>query len=127
MMKRIATRSPLEVEEFDTSSGKGMVEIEAVFEVDPRSRSVSPAEVEAAEAPSLPLSSQLSGRWASISIASSTTVCADNGDDDGGLAVVDSSSSRIVKTSSKDSWAAGANEVLDTPDEAAGSAVRVVR
>ena len=80
-----------------------------MVDVDPVSPSVSHAEAEAAEAPSSPLSSPQTGRWASISIASSTSICEDNGDDDGGLAVVYSSSSRIVKTSSKFSCCAGAN------------------
>ena len=65
MKKRSATRSPLEVDEFCSSSGKGVGEIEAVLEVDSVSNSVlhivevdcvsssiSPAEAEAAEAPS---------------------------------------------------------------------------
>ena len=65
MMTRSATHSPLELEEFGSSSSKGLVEIDAVFEVDSVSNSVSPmvevdsvshsvspAEVEAAEAPS---------------------------------------------------------------------------
>ncbi len=64
-MTRSATRSPLEVEEFGSSSCRGLVEIEAVFEVDSVSNfvslmvevdsvsnSVSPAEAQAAEAPS---------------------------------------------------------------------------
>jgi len=41
MMKRSATRSPWEVDEFASSSSKGLVEIEAVFEVDSVSNSVS--------------------------------------------------------------------------------------
>ena len=48
MIKRIATRSPLEVEEFGSCSSKGVGEIE----VDRVSHSVSYAEAEAAEAPS---------------------------------------------------------------------------
>ena len=65
MKKRSDTRSPLEVDEFGSSSGKGVGEIEAVFELDSFSNSVlpmvgvdgvfnsfSPAEAEAAEAPS---------------------------------------------------------------------------
>ncbi len=65
MKKRSDTRSPLEVDEFGSSSGKGVGEIEAVLEVDSVSNSVlpmvevdcvsssvSPAEAEAAEAPS---------------------------------------------------------------------------
>ena len=50
MMMRIATRSPWEVEEFASSSGKGVVKSESVVEVEPVSRSLSYAE--AAEAPS---------------------------------------------------------------------------
>ena len=65
MKKRSDTRSPWEVDEFGSSSGKGVGEIEAVLEVDSVSNSVlpivevdcvssslSPAEAEAAEAPS---------------------------------------------------------------------------
>ena len=65
MKKGSDTRSPLEVDELDSSSGKGVGEIEAVLEVDSVfnsvlpmvgvecvSSSVSPAEAEAAEAPS---------------------------------------------------------------------------
>ena len=55
MMKRRATRSPWKVEEFASTSGSGIVEIDAVFEVEPGSRSVSSAEAEATEAPSPPL------------------------------------------------------------------------
>ena len=51
-MKRNATRAPWEVEEFDSTSGSGMVEIDVVVELDPVSVSVSPAE--AVEAPSPP-------------------------------------------------------------------------
>ncbi len=64
-MKRSATRSPWEVEEFVSCSGKGLVEIDVVFEADSVSNSVSPmvevdsvshsvshVEAEAAEAPS---------------------------------------------------------------------------
>ena len=67
MMKRSATRSPWEVDEFASSSSKGLVEIEAVFEVDSVSNSVSlkggvdsvsnsvsHAKAEAVEAPSSP-------------------------------------------------------------------------
>jgi len=50
MTKRNATRSPWEVEEFASSSGKGVGEIEDVVEVDRVSHSVSHAE--AADAPS---------------------------------------------------------------------------
>ena len=76
MMKRNEegeTASRLTVEEFGSSSGKGVGQIESVVEVDPVSGFVSPAEAEAAEAPSPPL-------W--ISIDSSTSVCVDNGDED---------------------------------------------
>ena len=65
MKKRSDTRSPWEVDEFGSSSGKGVGEIEAVLEVDSVSNSVlpmvgvdcvsnsvSPAEAEGAEAPS---------------------------------------------------------------------------
>ena len=65
MRTRSITRSPLEVEEVGSSSSKGLVEIEAVFEVNSISNSVLPmvevdcvsgsisqAEAEAAEAPS---------------------------------------------------------------------------
>ena len=65
MKKRSYTRSPWEVDEVGSSSSKGLVEIDAVFEVDyvsnsvsPMvgvdcvSNSVSPAEAEGAEAPS---------------------------------------------------------------------------
>ena len=55
MMKRSGTRSPMEVEEFGSTSASGMLESEAVVEVNPVSRSVSPAVAEAAEAPSSPL------------------------------------------------------------------------
>ena len=63
MMTRSATRSPWEVDEFASCSSNGLVEIEAVFEldsvsnsgslmveVDSVSNSVSPALAEAAEA-----------------------------------------------------------------------------
>ena len=65
MKKRSGTRSPLEVDELGSSSSKGLVEIEAVLEVDSVTNSVLPmvevecvsssvshAEAEAAEAPS---------------------------------------------------------------------------
>ena len=65
MMKRSGTRSPWEVDEFGSSSGKGVGKSEAVVEVDSVSNSilpmvevdcvsssVSPALAEAAEAPS---------------------------------------------------------------------------
>ena len=48
MMKRSAMRSPWEVEEFGSSSGKGVGEIESVAEV----QRVSHAEATAAPAPS---------------------------------------------------------------------------
>ena len=54
MMKRSATRSPLEVDEVGSNSSKGLVEIEAVFEVDSVSNSVSHAKAEAVEALSSP-------------------------------------------------------------------------
>ena len=41
MKKRSDTRSSLEVDEFGSSSSKGLVELEAVFEVDSASNSVS--------------------------------------------------------------------------------------
>ena len=62
-MKRSATRSPWEVEEFASSSGNGVGEIEAdrgshsvslKGEVDSVSNSVSHAKAEAVEAPSSP-------------------------------------------------------------------------
>ena len=53
MIKRSFTPAPWEVEEFASSSGKGVVKSEAVVEVQPVSRSISHAEAEAAEAPSL--------------------------------------------------------------------------
>ena len=48
MMKRSATPAPWEVEKFGSSSGKGVGEVNSV------SRSVSPAEGEAAATPSPP-------------------------------------------------------------------------
>ena len=51
MMKRSGARSP---EEFGSSSGKLIGEIESVVKVEPGSRSVSYVEAEAAEAPSPP-------------------------------------------------------------------------
>ena len=59
MKKRSATRSPLEVEEVGSSSGKAVGEIE----VDPVSHSVSQAEAEAAEASSPPPVFTFGVRW----------------------------------------------------------------
>ncbi len=52
MKQRGDTRSPLEVEEVSSSSGKGVGKSEAVVEVNPVSGFVSHALAEAAEAPS---------------------------------------------------------------------------
>ncbi len=52
MMKRSATPAPWEVEEFDSTSGTGLVETDAVGEVNPVFRSTSPAEPEEAPTPS---------------------------------------------------------------------------
>ena len=53
-MKRSSTRSPWEVDEIGSSCSKGLIEIEAVFEGDSFSNSVSHAKAEAVEAPSSP-------------------------------------------------------------------------
>ena len=95
--------SVLEEEEFDSVSRVAVAELNSVSWVE--------------------LEEFASGKRASFSIASSQTGGADIGDDDGAITVLDSISSRMVKTSSNDSCGAGATEVLDTPNEAAGSSI----
>ena len=52
MIKRSATPAPWKVEEFASSSGKGVVKSEAVVEVEPVSRSISHAAASEAPSPS---------------------------------------------------------------------------